>query len=148
MSVEIEHLMNIHLVRGVAIVPFSEGEKYESTDENSQDLKEIYPVQNSKISYYYGARDNLPDILAVNATKRTLDMCEHLSESDILLALISGGGSALLTQPIDLTHNSGENLKLKLATIKSLVKSGADINELNTVLYFSFLFDLLYLIIL
>lgn len=72
-------------------------------------------------------------------------MCSQLKETDVLLTLVSGGGSALLAQPIDLTGTGDDraNLALELATIKSLVKKGADINELNTVtknLNFFFLF--------
>jgi len=139
MSAEIERIIGReNLVKGVAILPFDEGRKYDKSD-RSDDLGEIFPMgKNSKISYFYGAKNNLPDVLAMNATKRVIEMCRLLTENDILLTLISGGGSALLTQPIDLIagRESGqENLHLKLATIKNLVKSGADINELNTVNY-------------
>lgn len=138
MSIEIESMIsNEQLVKGIAIIPYGEGIKYEKSGENRKNntIKEIFPVENSKIRYFYGAQNNLPDIFSVNATKHIIEMCKQLNENDILLALISGGGSALLTQPIDLssTNDAHENLRLKLDVIKSLVKSGADINELNSV---------------
>lgn len=142
MSTEIERILgNEHLVKGVAIIPYDEAARFKnsessSTSNDNNELHEIFPNgKNSKISYLYGACHNLPDLSSVKATKRVLEMCTQLKENDILLTLISGGGSALLSQPIDLCGNQDdrENLALKLATIKSLVISGADINDLNTV---------------
>lgn len=134
MSVEIERLLGgEHLKRGVSIIPYIEGHKYSA--ESEKQMEEIFPIGNdSKIHYFYGAKANLPDKLSMNATKQVVEMCKNLTENDILLTLVSGGGSALLTQPIHLIDGDLEkSLTFKLETIKSLVKSGADINELNTV---------------
>ncbi len=62
-------------------------------------------------------------------------MVQKLSKGDILICLISGGGSALLSMPVAINKdkNEQENLGLKLETIKSVVKAGCNINQLNTI---------------
>lgn len=129
MSIEIEKLLKRHVVEGVSIIPYDEAREYAKSSQET----EVFPAPKSKIRYFYGAQNNLPDMSAVNATKKVIEMCRRLTANDILITLISGGGSALLTQPIELTGDSKEDLKVKLKTITSLVKSGADINEINTV---------------
>ena len=69
-----------------------------------------------------------PDERSVEAARKVQELAESLEEEDLLLALISGGASALLADPaasIEL-----EDLK-KLTS--DLLKSGADIGEINTV---------------
>jgi glycerate 2-kinase len=69
-----------------------------------------------------------PDERGVEAARRVQEFAESLGEDDLLLALISGGASALLADPagsIDLAD-------LKQLT-SDLLKSGADIGEINTV---------------
>ena len=55
---------------------------------------------------------------------------DDLKETDILLTLISGGGSALLSLPSDITLTKNDvdqkNLQVKLDTIKKLINSGLD----------------------
>lgn len=138
MSLQIEELLGQHLVEGIAIVPFSEAKTYFDTnnDELFKNNRQIIPKQGLKMKYFYGAANNLPDGDSVNATKQIYALCDRLTKNDVLLALISGGGSALLALPVDYhnpnIHNE-ENLETKLDTIKALVKSGATINQLNTV---------------
>ena len=50
---------------------------------------------------YEGAAGNLPDSASEVAAKEILSVASSCNEGDILLALISGGGSALLSYPID-----------------------------------------------
>ena len=84
-----------HLVKGITILPFEEAQKY-FTDQKSTTSNQIFPSKNSKIAYYYGARKNLPDTDSCRAAQKVLEMCHELQEDDLLLTLISGGGSALL----------------------------------------------------
>jgi len=69
-----------------------------------------------------------PDERGVEATRRVQELAESLGEGDLLLALISGGASALLADPAP---------PIELADLKKLtgdlLRSGADIGEINTV---------------
>lgn len=69
----------------------------------------------------------VPDAAGVAATREILALAESLGEDDLLLCLISGGGSALLCAP------SGVRLEDKAALTGALLRSGADIHEMNTV---------------
>ena len=51
-----------------------------------------------------------------------------LTEDDLVIVLISGGGSSLLSLPAP-----GVSRQQKLEVIKQLARAGADITELNTV---------------
>ena len=75
-----------------------------------------------------GAKNNLPDEQAHYAAREIKGIADEVSEGDILLVLISGGGSALLPYPVH-----GITLQEKLAAVKALSSAGATINELNTV---------------
>lgn len=69
----------------------------------------------------------LPDEAGVAGTRRLLDLVGDLSQRDLVLALISGGGSALLTSPAP-----GLSLADLQRTTELLLRSGATIVELNT----------------
>lgn len=84
--------------------------------------------ENSPITILEGAKNNLPDEKAQHAASKIKEVAESVGENDILLVLISGGGSALLPFPV-----LGITLEEKLTTIKALASSGATIHELNTV---------------
>ncbi len=70
----------------------------------------------------------VPDGRGLAAARRILSMARDLGEEDFLLAPISGGGSALMTLPV-------ENVPLadKQALNRDLLKCGAAIDEINTV---------------
>ena len=70
----------------------------------------------------------VPDEAGRNAARRMLQMVQGLTENDLLLCLISGGGSALLALPAE-----GITLEQKQAINKALLKSGAAIDEMNCV---------------
>ena len=69
-----------------------------------------------------------PDERGVEAANRVREMAESLEEGDLLLALISGGASALLADPA--SDISLDELK---ELTGDLLRSGADISEINTV---------------
>ncbi|CAD5223735.1 unnamed protein product [Bursaphelenchus okinawaensis] len=85
---------------------------------------------NLKTKFLQGAKDNLPDEAAVKNTKEILQYLKqnNRGEDSLVLFLISGGASALLTAPV-----SGVLLEDKLATIKLMASNGLDIKEMNTV---------------
>lgn len=70
----------------------------------------------------------VPDEAGRRAAVRIMEMVQGLTEDDLVLCLISGGGSALLALPAD-----GITLEQKQAVNKALLKSGATISEMNCV---------------
>jgi len=70
----------------------------------------------------------VPDDAGRKAAARMLEMVQGLGEDDLVLCLISGGGSALLALPAE-----GITLAEKQALNKALLKSGAAIGEMNCV---------------
>jgi glycerate 2-kinase len=70
----------------------------------------------------------LPDAQGEAAARRILDMMHGLGPEDVVLALISGGGSALLTLPAP-----GLTLDDKKGINAALLRSGAPIGEMNCV---------------
>ncbi len=70
----------------------------------------------------------VPDAAGLKASERMLAMLQDLSKDDLVLCLISGGGSALLTLPAD-----GLTLEDKQRINKALLNSGANISEMNCV---------------
>jgi glycerate 2-kinase len=70
----------------------------------------------------------VPDAAGLAAAERMLALIQGLTEDDLVLCLISGGGSALLTLPAD-----GLTLQDKQRINKDLLNSGANIGEMNCV---------------
>lgn len=68
----------------------------------------------------------VPDAAGAQAAADMLAMVQGLSENDLVVALISGGGSALLSLPAD-----GVTPEEKRAVNKALLASGAPIGEMN-----------------
>jgi glycerate 2-kinase len=70
----------------------------------------------------------LPDAEGIKGTKRILRLISNLDENDLVICLISGGGSALLVSP-----SSGISLKDIKELTDQLLRCGADIKEINTI---------------
>ncbi|PWE31070.1 glycerate kinase [Pararhodobacter marinus] len=70
----------------------------------------------------------VPDQAGADATARMLDLLSGLTEDDFVLALISGGASALLIAPCE-----GVSLEDKKAVNSALLASGAPIGKMNIV---------------
>jgi glycerate 2-kinase len=70
----------------------------------------------------------VPDAAGLAAAERILALTQGLTADDLVLCLISGGGSALLTLPAD-----GLTLEDKQRINKDLLNSGAGIGEMNCV---------------
>ena len=70
----------------------------------------------------------IPDRAGLRTADRILDIAVTLNEGDLMLCLLSGGGSSLLTLPI-------EELSLteKQQINRQLLESGADISQINCV---------------
>ena len=70
----------------------------------------------------------VPDEAGQAAARRILEEAKRLGEDDLLLVLISGGASSLLSLPAP-----GVSMAQLKALTGGLLKSGADIREMNTV---------------
>ena len=70
----------------------------------------------------------VPDAAGRDAARRILGLAQRAGPDDLVLCLISGGGSALLALPAP-----GLTLEDKQAVNKALLASGADIGQMNIV---------------
>lgn len=109
-AVSIEHLCGEHLTRGIAL-----------------DVSTTPPTGLTKIETLTGTHP-LPSEANVHATKRILTLLTDCCEEDLVLMLISGGGSTLICSPTP-PMTSLDEAELFIA----LTKGGATIQELNTV---------------
>jgi glycerate 2-kinase len=78
-----------------------------------------------------GVRDAghpVPDRRSVLAANRALEVAAAARERDLMVVLLSGGASALMSLPA-----GGLTLEDKQRTVRLLLAGGADITELNTV---------------
>ncbi|XP_071350414.1 glycerate kinase [Trachinotus anak] len=123
MASEAERIMGDHLVKGVISVPHGIQQILQQHGKDHLLLKE-----NSRIKVMEGAKHNLPDSDAQKAAEGIKQLASELTEKDLLLVLISGGGSALLPAPIPPI-----SLQEKLDVTRRLAAAGATIQELNTV---------------
>jgi len=70
----------------------------------------------------------IPDKSGVEGTRRMLKIAEQAKKEDLVICLISGGGSSLMPLPRD-----GITINDKRELTNMLLKCGATINEINTV---------------
>jgi len=85
----------------------------------SHDLKRIGVIH---------ASHPVPDATSLAAAGKALDLAATLGPDDLLIALISGGGSALMSKPVP-----GITMAEKLELVRTLLNCGANIAELNCV---------------
>lgn len=83
-----------------------------------------------KLSYIkvHEASHPIPDESSVEGARRIIEIAEEAGESDLLICLISGGGSALMAYP-----HEGISLEDKRRVTEILLKCGAKIDEINAV---------------
>jgi len=84
-------------------------------------------IQTNKIEIIEASHP-VPDINSYNAAKKILNITKNLSANDLVLFLLSGGGSALLCYPED-----GIDLQDKININKKLLQCGAKISEMNVI---------------
>lgn len=115
MAVGVLNVLGDHVVNGLLSVP------HESSGTLNEPLSK-------KIQLMKGARNNLPDEQSLrNAQSIENFILNDVLNTDILMVLISGGGSALLSSPVkEIT------LREKIDTIKLIANEGGDIQQLNT----------------
>jgi len=85
----------------------------------------VIAVENFEV---LGAGHPLPDSTGLNAAKKCAERISLAKKGELVLVLISGGGSALIPYPVD-----SISLQEKITTTDLLLASGATINEINCV---------------
>jgi len=70
----------------------------------------------------------VPDQAGMDGAKEVLALAQELQAGDVLIALVSGGGSSLLTLPVE-----GISIEDMRKTTEALLRSGAPIEEMNVV---------------
>jgi len=88
----------------------------------------VRPLRRIELHAARPAGINEPTEAGVEGTRRILDLVAGLTDRDLCLVLISGGGSALLPAPV-----KGVSLAAKQFVTRLLMLGGATIQELNTV---------------
>jgi hydroxypyruvate reductase len=109
MAQAIEEILGDRITRGVVVV------------------KRGYTAPTRKVVIHEGGHP-LPDPAGLVGTRRMADLLANATERDLVIALISGGGSALMVMPV-----AGIQLRDLQALTGQLLASGATINELNTI---------------
>ncbi|OGY22489.1 MAG: hypothetical protein A2126_02065 [Candidatus Woykebacteria bacterium GWB1_45_5] len=69
----------------------------------------------------------VPSQVNLSATREIISLLKSAAEDDLVVAIISGGGSALLCSPYKLSCEKKESV------VGELIKNGANIEEINTV---------------
>lgn len=87
----------------------------------------VTPVLNNPKFRIFKAGHPLPDKNSVHAAKQILKFLSQRNKTDLVIFLVSGGTSSLLTLPNGITLNE------KIKVTKELLFSGATIQELNCV---------------
>ncbi len=87
---------------------------------------DIVPAKTQKIVSRVGTHP-LPSSANVSATDEIIGMLEQVTERDLVIAIIGGGGSSLLTSPQIIS------LEEERKITQALMDAGASISEMNTV---------------
>lgn len=85
----------------------------------------VTPVDHFKV---IGAAHPLPDDSGCQGAKKIAEIAQNAQKDDLVLILISGGGSALIPFPVDPI-----SLEDKIAATRVLLGCGATINQINCV---------------
>jgi glycerate-2-kinase len=109
MAQAIEEILGNHITAGVVNIPYGTSQK-------------------TKVIKLNEARHPVPDKAGIAGTLRIMALAEQAKEDDLVICLISGGGSSLMPLP-----RKGITLEDKQELTNALLKSGAEITEINTV---------------
>jgi glycerate 2-kinase len=108
MALNLEKILGTRITNGLVNVKYG----------HSQKLKRIRVQE---------AAHPLPDEKGLEGAKEMVEMLSHPTANDLVIFLVSGGGSALLPLPVE-----GVTLAEKQATTHELLSCGASIQEINT----------------
>src|SRR5439155_10491605 len=111
MAEEVEKLLGNRIARGLVIVP-----------------DYLRPTPRGRRVRYHPATHPIPTRKGLEAVLAMLRLVENVSREDMVIVLLSGGGTALMTLPVQ-----GISLNDEARVTSLLLKSGASIDEINTV---------------
>jgi glycerate-2-kinase len=109
MTQALEEVLGDYITAGTVNVPYTSNRKTRVVELNE-------------------ASHPIPDKAGVKGTRRMLTIAKKARKDDLLVCLISGGGSSLMPLP-----RKGVSLRDKQALTEALLKSGASISEVNVV---------------
>ncbi|MCD6257836.1 glycerate kinase [Candidatus Aerophobetes bacterium] len=109
MAKAIEEIIGDRISKGIVVVKYGYG----------GELKKIRILE---------ASHPVPDEAGIKAAQKIANLVRNTDEKDLVICLISGGGSALLPAPVN-----GISLEEKQLTTELLLKCGASIQEINTI---------------
>ena len=108
MAAAVEEILGPRIARGVVVTKYGH-------------------VQPTRVIRIHEAGHPVPDDAGMAGARAALDHVTGLGAEDLVLVLISGGGSALTPAPVE-----GITLAEKQSLTKALLACGADIREMNT----------------
>jgi len=111
MAEAIEEILGERITDGIIVVPRGTAGKFKT-----------------RRVRFHEASHPTPDESSVEGAKKILELVEGAGESDLILCLISGGGSSLMAYP-----REEISLEDKRKVTEILLKCGAKINEVNAV---------------
>ncbi len=111
MAEAIERLLGRWITRGLVIIPDYQRPK-----------PRTFRIRYHSATHPIPSREGMKGVLAM------LDLVGTVSRDDLVIVLLSGGGSALMTLPVE-----GMTLSDEAKATSLLLKSGASIEEINTV---------------
>ncbi|MBW2146669.1 MAG: glycerate kinase [Deltaproteobacteria bacterium] len=109
MARAVEGVIGHRVAGGAVVVKYGHGEPLERTE-------------------LYEAGHPVPDEAGLAGAQRIMELLADTGEKDLIICLLSGGGSALLPLPV-----KGVSLEEKQEMTRLLLSCGADIRETNTV---------------
>ncbi len=109
MALAFEHVLGVDNVEGIVVTRYGYGVKTEKI----KIIEASHPV---------------PDAFGMKAADEVIDFLKNCDEEDHIIAIISGGGSSLLSKPAPCL-----SFEEKQFINKQLLNSGASIHEINTV---------------
>ncbi len=109
MAMAVERILGNRIHRGLVLTKYG----------HAAPLKKIQVME---------AGHPVPDKMGVIGTEKMLALVSQAGPADLILCLVSGGGSALCPLPVE-----GISLADKQETTKLLLASGATIHEMNTI---------------
>src|SRR6266704_218918 len=111
MAEEIEKLLGDWITSGLVIIP-----------------DYLRPTPRNRRIRYHQATHPIPTRKGVEGVLAMLRLVDDISRDDLVIVLVSGGGSALMPLPVE-----GINLDDEAKVTSLLLRSGAGIEEINTV---------------